>query len=189
MSDLSQRFSDTVSNTAWQCRLRPILSAHNQLTRLNTVSTRSRLETSPTSTRPASTANFILIPLIGTPGLSAMAPGLPSFPSPGCAVPRAVSSLAIAREGRTGQVAFTGKAPVHRRWPSSRCRRRKRALSPLQLSWRSPDTQTERPIPHPKQFEPSKVSSKGANLSAADTARLEMSLHNELLLSLWTVTW
>lgn len=161
---LIQTFYVTVSNTAWQCRLRPILSALNQLTRLNTVSTMSRLETSPTSTRPASTANFILIPLIGTPGLSAMAPGLPSFPSPGCAAP-AVSSLAIAKEGRTGQVAFTGKAPVHRWCESSRCRRRKRALSPLQLScWQSTRTQSKRFPPHPKQLSEwaSKVGDKGA---------------------------
>lgn len=87
----------TASTTAWQCYLWPILSSHNQLTRLNAVSTMSRLETSPTSTRPVSTANFILIPLIGTPGLSPTAPGRPSFPSSGCAAP-AVSSLAIAKE-------------------------------------------------------------------------------------------
>lgn len=104
--------SQSAATTAWHCYPRPILSSHNQLTRLNTVSTMSRLETSPTSTRPASTANFILIPLIGTPGLSAMAPDLPSFPSPDCAAPGG-SSLAIAKEERTGQVAFTGKAPVH----------------------------------------------------------------------------
>lgn len=79
---------------------------HNQLTRLNTVSTMSRLETSPTSTRPVSTANFILIPLIGTPGLSPTAPGRPSFPSPGGAAP-AVSSLAIAKEA-------DGTGGVHR---------------------------------------------------------------------------
>ncbi len=113
----------------------------------------SRLETSPTSTRPASTANFILIPLIGTPGLSAMAPDLPSFPSPGCAAP-ADSSLAMAKEGRTGQVAFTGKAPVHlQRSQCSRCRRGKRALPPLQLScWQSTGTQIKPFPPHPKQF-------------------------------------
>jgi len=79
--------------------LRPILSSRNQLTRLNTVSTMSRLETSPTSTRPASTPNFIFIPRIGTPVVSATAPDVSSFPSPGCAAP-AVSSLAIAKEGR-----------------------------------------------------------------------------------------
>lgn len=95
MSDFFQTFRcDIQYYSVWQCYPRPILSSHNQLTRLNTVSTMSRLETSPTSTRPASTANFILIPLIGTPGLSAMAPDLPSFPSP------AVSSLAIAKEGQ-----------------------------------------------------------------------------------------
>lgn len=75
---------------------RPIPSFHNQLTRLNAVSTMSLLETSPTSTRPASTANFILIPLMGIPGLSAMAPDLPSFPSP------AVSIAGGRQEGRGG---------------------------------------------------------------------------------------
>lgn len=97
------------------CYLRPALSSHNQLTRLNTVSTMSRLETSPTSTRPPSTANFMRIPLIGTAGLRATEAGPPSLPSP------AGSSLAMAQEGRarTGQMAFTGKAPVHlQRWHS-----------------------------------------------------------------------
>lgn len=95
----SQYHSVTVLSMAYS-------EPHNQLTRLNTVSTMSRLETSPTSTRPVSTANFILIPLIGTPGLSPTAPGRPSFPSPGGAAP-AVSSLAIAKEA-------DGTGGVHR---------------------------------------------------------------------------
>lgn len=104
---------DTKSAAALlHCYPGPVLSSPNQLTRLNTVSTMSRLETSPTSTRPASTANFILMPLMGTAGLSAMELGLPSASSPGGAAPGG-SSLAIAKEGRTGQVALTGKAPVH----------------------------------------------------------------------------
>lgn len=87
---------------------RPIPSGANQLTRLSTVSTMSRLETSPTSSRPASTANFILMPLMGTTGFSAVGPGLPSRSSPGGAAAAAGSWLAIAQAGRQdrwGQVA------------------------------------------------------------------------------------
>lgn len=57
----------------------------NQLTRLNTVSTMSLLDTSPTSTSPVSTANFILMPRIGTPGFkgcSALPPSAPFLPFP-----------------------------------------------------------------------------------------------------------
>lgn len=115
-------------SAAWRCYQGPILSSPNRLTRFSTVSTMSRLESSPTSTRAASTANFIRIPLMGTPGLSAMAPGLPSCSSPDCAA-AAGPSLAIAKEERTGQVAFTGRAPVHLQWRQSSRRRRRRRRS------------------------------------------------------------
>lgn len=53
------------------------------LTRLNTVSTISLLDTSPTSTNPVRTANFILIPRIGMPGFKdCFSAKLPSFPCP-----------------------------------------------------------------------------------------------------------
>ena len=69
----------------------------------------SRFETSPTSTRPARTANFIRIPLIGIPGLSDIVATLSSLPVSPVSEADGVSSLAISKEG---QVAVTGKAPV-----------------------------------------------------------------------------
>ena len=179
----------------WQGYLRPILSSHNQLTRLNTVSTMSRLETSPTSTRPASTANFILIPLIGTPGLSAMAPGLPSFPSPGCAAP-AVSSLAIAK-GRKGRDRWRSQVRhlfTSRWWQCSRRRRRKKEGIYLPFSWVVDSLQAHRPnvfLPIQDSFNEwaSKVGNKTRRTQDfsrwhCEAGNVTASLHSELLLSL-----
>jgi len=51
-----------------------LFKGFNQLTRLKIVSTMSRLETSPASRSPASTANFMRIPLMGIP--TALSPAL-----------------------------------------------------------------------------------------------------------------
>lgn len=54
--------------------LSSLFKGFNQLTRLKIVSTMSRLETSPASRSPASTANFMRIPLMGIP--TALSPAL-----------------------------------------------------------------------------------------------------------------
>lgn len=71
-----------------------LFKGFNQLTRLKIVSTMSRLETSPASRSPASTANFMRIPLMGIP--TALSP-----------------ALAMTESGERG----TGETPV---WPYRR---------------------------------------------------------------------
>lgn len=160
----------------------------------------SRLETSPTSTRPASTANFILIPLMGTPGLSAMGPDLPSFSSPGCAAPAPapVSWLAIAKAGRTGTGGVhrwgTCSTTVSERLVSEEEGGKERgkeerdgALSPPQRScWRSTDAHAERIPPHSNHFEagePPKWAARRNFVSRwhRDTGNVTAPLHGELV--------
>lgn len=160
----------------------------------------SRLETSPTSTRPASTANFILIPLMGTPGLSAMGPDLPSVSSPGCAAPAPapVSWLAIAKAGRTGTGGVhrwgTCSTTVSERLVSEEeggkergKEERDRALSPPQRScWRSTDAHAERIPPHSNHFEAGEPPKWAARRNCVsrwhrDTGNVTAPLHGELV--------
>lgn len=57
------------------------------------------------------------------------------------------------KAGRSGQVAFTGKAPVHQRSQRSPNRRIKWDLSHLPNRWQSTDTQIKGISPHPRQFD------------------------------------
>lgn len=156
----------------------------------------SRLETSPTSTRPASTANFILMPLMGTAGLSAMGPDLPSFASPGCAAPApaALSWLAIAKGGRTGTGGVhrwgTCSTTVSQRLVSEEGEGEERGrggLSPQQPSWwRSTGAHTERFPPHSNHFsagEPRKWAARRDCVSRwhRETGNVSAPLHGELV--------
>lgn len=92
-----------VSNELDVCLSLLLFPPPPQLTRLSTVSTMSRLLTSPTWIRPTNTANFIWIFLIGTAGLITPAgrtiePAADTILSPVVAVAVVVTAAAAAEE-------------------------------------------------------------------------------------------
>lgn len=139
----------------------------------------SRVETSPTSTRPPSTPNFILIPLMGTPGLSATGPDSPSFSA--APAPAPVSWLAIAKAGRTGGVhrwgtcstTVSAEEEAEEGWGKAKGGKDGGLYLPPQQSWwRSTDSHVER-FPSPfKSFRSGRVLKVG---SKAEYAIREMS--------------